>query len=131
MEHYRQSFTSAIHARLKEVQISCRDALTVIRQRDREETFFFLDPPYPGCEQKHYRGFSEDDLAELLELLTQIKGKFLLCNFDSALLRKYEKSNGWNRKVLDLPMRVANFKGNSRRKQEVMVFNYTVEPMLF
>lgn len=131
MDHYRLEFSSAIHERLKEVQISCRDAMTVIRQRDREETFFFLDPPYPGCEQKHYKGFEEKDLEELLELLVHIKGKFLLCNFDSPLLRKYEKRYGWNRKVIDLPMRVANFKGNSRRKQEVMVYNYVIEPKLF
>lgn len=131
MNHYRSEFSSAIHERLKEVQISCRDALTVIRQRDREETFFFLDPPYPGSEQKHYKGFEEKDLEALLELLTNIKGKFLLCNYNSTLLRKYERQYGWNRKVIDLPMRVANFKGHSRRKQEVMIYNYTIEPTLF
>lgn len=130
-EHYRQSFSAAIHERLKEVQISCRDALTVIRQRDREETFFFLDPPYPETEQKHYHGFSVKDLEDLLAMLSNIKGKFLLCNYDSALLRKYARKSNWNTTAKDLPIHVSNFRGQSRRKQEVMVYNYTIEPQLF
>ena len=131
MEHYRQAFTPALHERLKNVQISCRDASLVIQQRDREETFFFLDPPYPGCEQKHYKGFTFDHFEELLEMLSHIQGKFLLCNFDSDVLRKYVTQNGWNMAVKDMTMRVANLKGKARRKQEVMVYNYDLEPKLF
>lgn len=131
MDNYRRDFASSIHERLKHVQISCRDALTVIEQRDREETFFFLDPPYPGCEQKHYKGYTFDDFEKLLSMLTHLKGKFLLCNFDSDLLRKYITENGWNMTVKDMAMRVANFNGNLRRKQEVMVYNYDLQPMLF
>ncbi len=131
MEHYRQAFTPALHERLKNVQISCRDASLVIQQRDRDETFFFLDPPYPGCEQKHYKGYSFGHFEELLEMLTHIQGKFLLCNFDSDVLRKYVTQNGWNMAVKDMPMRVAILKGKARRKQEVMVYNYGLEPKLF
>lgn len=131
LDHYRKDFTQVIYDRLKEVQISCRDALTVIDQRDREETFFFLDPPYPGCVQKHYSGYTFDDLEALLDRLTTIKGKFILCNFASDLLSKYVNDNGWNMTIKDMPMRVANFGGHSRRKQEVMVYNYNLEPKLF
>ena len=131
LDHYRKDFTQAIHDRLKEVQISCRDAMTVIDQRDREETFFFLDPPYPGCVQKHYSGYTFDDLEALLDRLTTIKGKFILCNFASDLLSKYVNDNGWNMTIKDMPMRVANLGGYSRRKQEVMVYNYNLEPKLF
>jgi DNA adenine methylase len=132
MDGYRNQFTYKIHERLKHVQISCRDALKVIRQRDTEETFFFLDPPYPGCVQKHYKGFGFDDLEKLLEQLTVIKGKFLLCNFGSDLLDGYVHRNGWNKTVIDMPLRVANrtTKG-TKRKQEIMVYNYELEPKLF
>lgn len=132
MDNYRKLFTEKIHERMKHVQISCRDALKVIRQRDAQETFFFLDPPYPGCIQKHYSGFSFGDFEELLELLTTVKGKFLLCNFDSELLQDYVKANGWNTMVIDMALRVANrtTKG-TKRKQEVLVYNYTLEPSLF
>lgn len=131
MDNYRQSFVPALHERLKNVQISCRDALLVIQQRDRAETFFFLDPPYPGCEQKHYKGYTFEHFEELLEKLTYIQGKFLLCNFDSDMLRKYVTQNNWNMTIKDMHMNVSNFKGVSRRKQEVMVYNYDIEPKLF
>ena len=46
----RNSFTKALHERLATVQISCRDAITCIEQRDSPDTFFYLDPPYVGCQ---------------------------------------------------------------------------------
>ena len=132
MDGYRHQFTQKIHERLKHVQISCRDALRVIEQRDTEETFFFLDPPYPGCVQKHYKGFTNEDFEELLQRLSTIKGKFLLCNYSSQLLSRYIKQNGWNIEVKDMALRVANrVTGGVKRKQEVMVYNYQIEPKLF
>ena len=132
MDGYRNQFTRKIHERLKNVQISCRDALKVIAQRDTEDTFFFLDPPYPGCVQKHYSGFTFEDFEVLLKMLASVRGKFLLCNFDSDLLRRFVTENGWNMAVKDMPLRVTNrVTGGTRRKQEVMVYNYDVEPRLF
>jgi len=132
MDNYRNNFTSALHERLKYVQISCRDALKVIAQRDSEDTFFFLDPPYPGCVQKHYSGYTFADLEQLLQLLATIKGKFLLCNFSSPLLSRYIKDCGWQISVFDMALRVANkICGGRKRKQEVMVYNYTIYPGLF
>ena len=132
MDNYRNDFTKKVHERLKYVQISCRDALKVIQQRDTEDTFFFLDPPYPGCVQKHYSGFTKENLEELLDMLTHIKGKFLLCNFDNPVLKRFVKKEGWNMSVKDMPLRVANrVTGGTKRKQEVMVYNYEIEPKLF
>lgn len=132
MDGYRHQFTQKLHERLKHVQISCRDAIKVIEQRDTEDTFFFLDPPYPGCVQKHYSGFNNENLEQLLNLLTGIKGKFILCNFSSQLLNRYIKENGWNIEVRDMPLRVANrITKGTKRKQEVIVYNYNLEPKLF
>ena len=131
MDHYRMQFTAAIHERLREVQISCRDALTVIDQRDREETFFFLDPPYIGTTQKHYSGYTADAYENLLEMHSRIKGKFLLCGFDTELLRCFVTENGWNMAIKDMPLRLSHLGKIARRKQEVMVYNYDIEPNLF
>ncbi len=132
MDNYRNQFTYKVHERMKHVQISCRDALKVIRQRDTEETFFFLDPPYPGCVQKHYSGFTFEDFGRLLDLLSEIKGKFILCNFASDMLDEYVRRNGWHMKVKDMALRVANrVTSGMKRKQEVMVFNYDLQPKLF
>lgn len=130
MDNYRKQFNSRLFERLRLVQISSRDALEVIRQRDTKETFFYLDPPYPGCEQKHYSGFSFDSLEELLTLLHNIEGRFILSNFDSPMLRRHVKLNGWNVKEVDMAMRVSNF-NEARRKKEVLVYNYMAEPQLF
>ena len=48
------------------------------------------------------------------------------------MLTKYVNDNGWNRVVFDMALRVANrvTKG-TKRKREVMVYNYTIEPGLF
>ena len=132
MDGYRNSFVDKIHERLKYVQISCRDALKVIKQRDTKETFFFLDPPYPGCVQKHYCGYGFEEFEKLLQLLSSIKGKFLLCNFSSPVLQHYIDEYGWHIKIKDMPLRMANrtTKG-TKRKQEVMVYNYNPENTLF
>lgn len=131
LNNYRNQFTKEIFERLRLCQISCRDALTVIRQRDTKETFFYLDPPYPNCEQKHYRGFTEKSLEELLCLLSTIKGKFILSNFSSQVLKKYIKQNNWNVETIDKNMNVSNFNDCPRRKKELLVYNYTIQPTLF
>lgn len=130
MDNYRKQFNDKLFERLRLVQISCRDAIDVISQRDSADTFFYLDPPYPGTEQKHYGGFDFVALEKLLTLLGDIKGRFILSSFDSQVLRRAVKANGWNTKVVDMAMRISNF-NEARHKKEVLVYNYTVEPQLF
>lgn len=131
MENYRNNFTKKIKERLQYVQISCSDAISVIRQRDTTETFFYLDPPYINCDQKHYKGYSEEDFKKLLELLASIRGKFLLSNFCSDILREYIDFNKWNYKVIDKKCMIPAIKSKPRRKQEILVYNYNIEPTLF
>ena len=127
LQHERDRFTKKLWERLQNVQISCRDALTVIEQRDTEGTFFYLDPPYPGADQKHYRGFTIDHLAELLKVLEGIKGKFMLSCFMSDVLKKAIRRNEWHLEVIDMPMMVANFQGEARRKEECLIMNYEIK----
>ena len=132
MNNYRAMFTSRVHERMKLVQISCRDALKVIAQRDTKDTFFFLDPPYPGSFQKHYKGFSNEDFQQLLDMLMTLKGRFILCNFMSPILDEYVQRMGWHIHIEDMALRCANFAAKEcKRKQEVMVYNYDIMPRLF
>lgn len=119
-----------LHKRLASVQISARNATDVIMQRDTRETFFYLDPPYPGAVQQHYSGFSMNNFIDLLEVLGNIKGKFLLSNFWSQTLKFYIIKNGWNISSVTKQMKIANFT-DKRYKTEFMVSNYEQEPNLF
>lgn len=132
MNHRREEFSEWLHDRLSKVQISCRDALDVIKQRDTSLTMFYLDPPYPMADMKHYSGYSFENLEELLTLLQTIKGKFILSNYMSTILESFIVKNGWMYKEIELPLNISHFK-TSRKKKEILVYNYTVkkQPDLF
>lgn len=128
----RKAFTEALHARLAHCQISCRDAITVIEQRDSADTFFYLDPPYVGCQQQHYHGYSEEDFEILLTTLQMIKGKFILSHFGNEQLNKVIEQCGWHVRSFTSDMTVANnCRVKNRKKQELLVSNYQPFPSLF
>ncbi|MDO9634245.1 MAG: DNA adenine methylase [Paludibacter sp.] len=132
----RNEFSEYLHNRLEKVQISCRDALRVISDRDSAETFFYLDPPYPGCFQQHYSGYTHEHLEELLKLLETIKGKFILSNYWCDELRTYVKRNNWNYREIEVSLRLGNLgRGNRVKKTqyrtEVLVYNYDIQKGLF
>ena len=128
---YRNQITAALSKRLENVQISSRSAIDVIKERDADYTFFYLDPPYPGCNQKHYSGFTDKDLDELLDVLENIKGKFILSNYGRDCLVKRIKKCGWNYTTKEMALKCANFHNKSRTKTEFLVWNYELEPDLF
>jgi DNA adenine methylase len=67
--------------RMRSVYVDTIDALEFIKRWDSPQTFFYIDPPYPGSEQGHYSGYTIQDFADLVEVLKTIKGSFLLANY--------------------------------------------------
>lgn len=132
MKRRREEFCGWLKERLSEVQISCRDALDVISQRDTTDTLFYLDPPYPMADMKHYSGYTFKNLEELLRLLTTIKGKFILSNYASPILKEFTNKQRWNQREIELPMKVANFT-KPRSKKELLIYNFEIpkENLLF
>lgn len=131
MESYRNEFTKQVHNRLKNVQISCRDAIDVISERDSAEAFFYLDPPYIGCDQKHYKGYTEKDFHELLEKISGIHGKFILSSFWSDMLGEYIEQGHWNYKIIERKCMIPAIISKPVRKREVLTYNFDIEPTLF
>lgn len=131
LDNHRKLFTEIIHERLATTQISCSDALEVISQRDTPDTFFYLDPPYIGAEQKHYKGYKAVDFLQLLETLSKIKGKFILSHFDCDILNNYIKENNWKKKTIEFNSMIPALVHKPRRKYEVLVYNYNYNPGLF
>ena len=122
------ALTKDVAKRLENTQIECNDALKVIASRDNVSTFHFIDPPYVGAVQGHYKGYTEEHYTKLLELLSTIKGKFLLTTYDSPLLDTYVKQNGWHQKRFDRPLTASLSKGGKKRerKMEVVTTNYII-----
>ncbi len=125
----REEFVT-LRNRLSDVQISKKDALDVIQKRNTPETFFYLDPPYPGSEQAHYRGYAMKQFVDLLELISTIKGKFILSNFPSQTLKWFILNNGWNYRIIKKQNKVSNF-NEPKYKFEVLIWNYELERNLF
>jgi DNA adenine methylase len=135
MKWRRAEFTERLHERLSEVQISCRDALKVIRARDGQDTFFYVDPPYPGSNQQHYRGYTHKDLYNLLQLLATIKGKFILSNYWSQTLKYHILRYGWHYEAVEVSMQLVKLGGekvlDQQTRTEILVYNFDVEKDLF
>jgi DNA adenine methylase len=134
MKHRRERFSERLHERLETVQISCRDALNVIAARDAADTFFYIDPPYPAANQQHYAGYTHKDLYELLQLLSTIKGKFILSQYWSQTLRYHILRYGGHFKTIEMPLLLTKLAGSKAAKQtrtEILVYNYELPQDLF
>lgn len=133
IKNKRIEFSEQLRERLDQVQISCRDALRVIKDRDSENTFFYIDPPYPGCVQQHYSGYTHSDLYDLLKLLSSIKGKFILSNYWCQTLKYFIMKFGWQYRGVELTLKVNNpGRGQTLKKRtEILVYNYEIEKNLF
>lgn len=65
--------------RLAGVTIEQLPYAEMIRRYDRPGTLFYLDPPYWGLEDLYGRGmFERGDFERLAELLTALRGRFIL-----------------------------------------------------
>ncbi len=124
IENKKKSFTLDYSIKLQDVQIECADALFIIKNRDTENTFFYVDPPYYNSDMGHYDGYSLQDFEDLLKLLSEIKGKFLLSSYPSEILNEWTKKQKWNTYTVEGKVSVNAKSGYLKRKVEVLTSNY-------
>lgn len=121
----RTGFTEDYAIRLQNVQIECTDALRIISSRDNKDAFFYCDPPYFNSDCGHYDGYSKQDFENLLNLLVNIRGKFLLSSYPSPMLKEYIRANKWHSVEIKQTVSVANNNGKPQKaKTEVLTANY-------
>ena len=79
--------------RLKMVTIENMDFEKLILNYDRDDAFFYCDPPYVGTENcyKNKRIFNLDDHKRLYKSLKRLKGRFLLSYNDCGFIRELYK----------------------------------------
>jgi DNA adenine methylase len=129
LKNKREDFTHDYMIRLQRTQIECRDALRVIKSSDVHDSFFYCDPPYVGADQGHYAGYTQADFDVLLNILSNIKGKFLLSSYRNESLRNFTKRNGWH--TIEFKMFSSMTSGTTRQKKiEVLAANYPVSVTL-
>lgn len=84
-----EEYLSAAHLRLSRAYIECLPYSTVIEKYDRADTFFYIDPPYWDCENAYGKGiFNKSDFSNLANILSNIKGKFILSLNDTVEIRE-------------------------------------------
>jgi|ERR1035437_1743251 DNA adenine methylase len=121
----REGFTEDLAIRLQNVQLECTDAMYVISSRDTDHSFFYCDPPYPESNCGHYDGYTIEDFEMLLQLLSKVKGKFLLSSYPYPILTEYTERFGWHTRRFESKVSV-NKGGNGKMKTEVLSANYPI-----
>lgn len=112
--------------RLKGVTIENKSFNELIPLYDKEDAFFYVDPPYVSTE-KYYKntgGFGIKEHEELADLLSNIKGKFLLSYNDCQFVRElYRDFNIRTTKEIEYTLG-KNKHGKNKSVKEVFISNY-------
>lgn len=118
---YNKATLADIKDRLKNTYVENLDFQEVIKKYDRENSFFFIDPPY--YETSGYSNeFTEEDHIRLKEQLTNLKGKFLLTINDHKSTREWYKDV--NIKEVEVFYSVSKINKDKQINKELIITNY-------
>lgn len=94
---------SGVVERLKEVQIENLDIIDLINKYDKEDTLFYLDPPYVPITRQQKKSYEHEmsvaQHQQLIDRLINIKGKVVLSGYDNEIYNKL-LDNGWHKVIL-------------------------------
>lgn len=114
-----------VRNRLSKVLIENRNFAELIKAHDSKNTLFYLDPPYHKAE-KYYNSnkfvFDKNAHIELRNILSDIKGKFVLSYNDDAFVRELYK----NFKIEEVQRanNLALAKNKNKIYKELIITNY-------
>ncbi|WP_455756468.1 DNA adenine methylase [Sulfurimonas sp.] len=112
--------------RLKGVTVENKSFQDLIPLYDKEDVFFYVDPPYVATESyyKNTGGFGIEEHKQLAVLLSNVKGRFLLSYNDCELVRElYKDFNIKTTKEIEYTLG-KNKHGKSKSVREVVITNY-------
>jgi len=115
------SLKSDYQERLKNTIILNEDYKKVIKKYDSENSLIYLDPPYEESDKSHYDN-PIIDYNELLDILSNIKGKFILSINNSKKIRDLFQ----NFKIKKIKTKYTNplTGGQSKKITELLITNY-------
>jgi DNA adenine methylase len=120
----RNNFIDEIQERLSLTTIENDDAVKVITRYDTPEAFIYVDPPYFNSNCGQYSGYTEAQFTQLLDTLTQVKGRFLMSSYPSDVLARFTKKHKWE--TAEVEKRLAVHPGAKGKKIEVLTANYPI-----
>jgi len=113
---------SAVHLRLSRVYVENRPYDNIINRFDKPDTFFYCDPPYYGYEDYYGKGiFSPDDFRRLRDILSVIRGKFIMSINDVPDIRQLFKA--FRLEVVKTTYMAAGA-DKKKRVNELLIMNY-------
>ena len=108
--------------RLAGTVVENKDFEALIRQYDREDAFFYCDPPYFKTEGHYEVVFRKEDHVRLRDTLAGIQGKWLLSYNDCSYIRDlYE---GYPTEAVKRPNNLAQRYNQGEEYAEVLISNY-------
>ncbi len=92
-----------------------------IKLYDKPSTLFYLDPPYYHSESCYGASlFSREDFMHIRDMLSEIKGRFILSLNDVPEIRKLYKD--FNIEIVETRYTI-NVKGKSPKRNELLISN--------
>lgn len=83
-----KEYLSQVSKRLNKVVIENLDFQKILKNYDKSDALFYLDPPYYETEKYYLDRFMPEDHMRLKEALDAIKGKFVLSYSDCEYIRE-------------------------------------------
>lgn len=119
-----KDYLKVVSERLQSVIIENQDFQKIIKNHDRGNTLFYLDPPYYGTEKYYQDKFKPGDHIRLKDMLDNIKGKFILSYNDCGYIK--ELYNGYNITEVDRTHNLVCGGGGSTkpRYKELLIKNF-------
>jgi DNA adenine methylase len=120
----RDNFTEKYMMRLRSTEIFNRGALEIIELKQSPNSVIFADPPYYNSDMGHYKGYTETDFINLLELLAKTPAKFILTSYPSEQLMKFRDQYGWGSKDIKQIVSVTGKRKETLYKTECITYNF-------
>ncbi len=109
--------------RLSNVIIENLPYADILKRYDREYTFFYIDPPYYNCENDYGKDvFSKADFNALADILSTLKGKFILSLNDVPEVREIFKA--FKFEEVTVPYSVCNISDKRTNAPELLISNF-------
>ncbi|HET9622029.1 MAG TPA: XkdF-like putative serine protease domain-containing protein [Kofleriaceae bacterium] len=108
--------------RLRRAKVRSGHYVDVVKEFDGKDTFFFLDPPYPGYNVQV--GENRFDEVEFRKVLDHIQGKFLITYGARGKL----DTDGFHVKKIRTPRTIASMRGVGGPKllTQLLISNYAI-----